>query len=662
MTVDIRAVVTCSLGPLISASLNDDYIQETGLIKTRGSCEIKGLITPDVGSTVTFQYTKSGITRRIPKTLRVLSSFADPFRRITTVELGCKLTYLEDLAAPIKWDQFDDPVNAAVPEEERIVTLPIRASSIMDECLSALGITAALNPLTNQFSIAEFDFGPGYVNVLSDLLVSESFCGYLDESERLQIIDLDQSGGSGPVLAQSKIIDVGPIGVGQLPADTVVVRYNTLKLRNRPFTFYIGFGSPGPGDDPEPPGFNEPPPPESAWGNDEAETSTTNTVAIAYTDPETGDPKIKEYTTLESSSEISTYFQIETRSPDLFRVVERRNLLASRTITEKKSAALVLGGYLQAVLEQGGDAGDFEVESETLEVPIYDEQDRVIVNDVIKTGDAVQLLGALGIDFVVNDELLPLPEGKVLLERTHTEYFYAGDVVKTITTTFGPWVKTVTGQQAIAASADALFDLEDVQEFISTNLFKAGEYLLSTRVDTRRTGFRGEEAPSFEEIDLARAVDPPEQPADRPSSSGALNGPFRTEDSASIELVTGARDALRRIEFTMPYAPDDRFSNQVPVFGIFTPVWYYVSFPSDAPAKAMRYGRTQNRILLGNRSGMNIQAAPEDIPTKPFAPFFIQAAGVTGLYRTNGTAWTISSDGIVVATDALAWGVAGKNT
>jgi hypothetical protein len=43
---------------------------------------------------------------------------------------------------------------------------------------------------------------------------------------------LSQSGGTGPVLDQSKIIDIAPIGVGELPGETVYVNYSTLKLQD----------------------------------------------------------------------------------------------------------------------------------------------------------------------------------------------------------------------------------------------------------------------------------------------------------------------------------------------------------------------------------------------------------------------------------------------
>ena len=166
MAIDIRATVACSLGgtavTLISGSISDDYVQGQGLVKTKGSIEVSGTYTPVIGTVVTFSYTKGGVTRAIPRKLRVLSSFADPFRRTTSIELGCRLTYLSDLQEPIDWTAFDDPGNAGFTQSDaEIVTLPIRASSVMDKCLTELGITASSSPLTNKFSIPSFDFGAG---------------------------------------------------------------------------------------------------------------------------------------------------------------------------------------------------------------------------------------------------------------------------------------------------------------------------------------------------------------------------------------------------------------------------------------------------------------------------------------------------------------------
>jgi hypothetical protein len=109
------------------------------------------------------------------------------------------------------------------------------------------------------------------------------------------------------------------------------------------------------------------------------------------------------------------------------------------------------------------------------------------------------------------------------------------------------------------------------------------------------------------------------------------------------------------VEFSLPYAPDDSFIKQVDILGGTT----YRSVPSDAPTQANNYGRVQNRMLLGNRNGMNIQLAPERLPAAPFAPMYVQANGLTAQYRANGNQWSFDSSGIVCSTDALFWAAVG---
>ncbi len=235
MVLDIRALGSCSLGELISASISDDYVQGNGLIKTQGSCVIKGITVPAPGTNVTFSYTKNGTTTNIPRLLRVISSFANASAGTTEVQLGCSLTYQSGVKAPIRWNPYSDPLNAAVdPSENKIVLIPMNASSIAEKCLQSIGLALAsgsnFNVLTNTFSIEYFDYSSGYVNILNDLLVSECFCGYMNENNEFSIFSLNQTGGTGPLIDAEKIIDIRGINVGEIPGDAVTVSYSTLKL------------------------------------------------------------------------------------------------------------------------------------------------------------------------------------------------------------------------------------------------------------------------------------------------------------------------------------------------------------------------------------------------------------------------------------------------
>jgi hypothetical protein len=622
MAIDIRATVTCSLGTLISGSISDDYLQGSGLVKTKGSCEISALITPAVGTVVTFDYVKGGVTRAIPRKLRVLSSFADPFRRTTKVELGCKLTYLSDLKEAINWDAFDDPENTGyTQDDDKIITIPIHASSVMAECLSQLGITASSSPLTNKFSIAKFDFGPGYVQVLSDLLVSESYFGYLDFNEVLQVRDLAVQGGAGPVFTSADIVDLGPIGVGQLPGEAVTISYSTLKLK-------------------EPDGADED---LLNWEREEVIGSKTF-ITVQYVNPNF--PDTKSYQTWEYIPRTV----IETLYDDWDRVVSR--VSTSYTI----GAAINTQYYVDTWTTLATFIGFYEiseqeiVDTETIEyvIPVKGERPETGYEDVksntrIKSEPQMAIAGAIAASFVEEDgtivDYMPL-YGNTITEKSITTYetssaFISGrgntPITKTIVTKFKAYGYTQSGQQETARQLEAGTTVE-------TAIFNAME-LVPDGVDVTINSGRGvglqERPPSADRTNAEYA------------DGGDPNNGWRTESDSELELALGSATAQRRIEFSLPYAPDDIFSG--PSGGPFTVT------PSDAAAKANRYGRVQNRLLLGNRSGVNLQVAPEKLPVAPFSPLYLQADGLTALYRANGNQWAFDSNGIVCSTDALFW-------
>lgn len=622
MAIDIRATVTCSLGTLISGSISDDYVQGTGLIKCKGSVELSGIVTPVIGTAVTFSYTKGGVTRSIPRKLRVLSSFADPFRRTTKVELGCKLTYLSDLQEPIDWTAYDDEDNAGLTEADaQIITLPIRAKSVMKKCLEELGITASSNPLTNTFSVESYDLGAGYVSVLSDLLVSESYCGYLNASEVLQVFSLDQAGGTGPVLDSSKIIDLGPIGVGQLPGEAVTVSYSTLKLKTSN------------GADIQ----------AADW--ESVEASNKHDVVITYTNS-SGATAYKTYSVLDTSEVSTTYQTIVKPNAETVRVP-----LSRRSIDTTGSVSIV-GSLVSSYLSNGMTYANDEVTKDTSEFFYYDEwgNETLYISDTL--GSMAHLAGSLGIQtwvFTPNSDYVQLSTTtdrsiEYIVRRTYT----VGEYQRIVTETYGAWTNTIPGQQAMAAGLQDLASATEVNQLLavlfpkSGGLGNRGLYLLSTEVSTQRRT-EGQVAPDGSGTINAVNAD----------GGDPTNG-YRTESEAELELALGSATAQRRIEFSMPVAPDDVFTRSGTA-----PNYTYSSTSSDADEKAKRYGRSQNRLLLGNRSGMNVQTAPELMPDAPFAPVVIQANGLSALYRMNGTSWQMDSNGILLSSDLLFWGAVG---
>jgi len=631
MAIDIRATVTCSLGTLISGSISDDYLQSNGLVKTKGSVEISGTITPAIGTVVTFSYVKGGVTRSIPRKLRVMSSFADPFRRTTKVELGCKLTYLSDLKDPLDWTAFDDPENAALTETDAlIITIPIYASSIMDKCLTELGITASSNPLTNLFSIPTFDFGSGYVQTLNDLLVSESYFGYLDTNEVLQVRNLDASAGTGPVFTASDIVDLGPIGIGQLPGEAVTVSYSTLKLRNSRHDqglFNLISGAPDPVTDPDDYDRFQ----EARW-----EFSETIGAAVLVSLQFPAPTGIKSFIYTPSTRITSTYTNVAGQD-QLSRQVEISNSIA----------AADYGTYLVNVFNAGitSVAPGAVTESRVETTYTYTDNTRTITKQQYEP--YAKAAGGMSVPFAFSaGDYVTLPSTTIKTAVTISEIRSAGSVTQTKTTSYLLWHQTIEGQQAIAEGRENYTTSSEVANYIN-QIVSQGPVYAGTEISTQYTASLPPARPSRADLINQSFTS---TTATFPGPNEIPNPNYRTESVAELELAVGSSAAQRRIELSLPYAPDDRFVKSG---------FVYYAITSDAPTKATTFGRVQNRLLLGNRNGINLQLSPERLPAAPFEPLYVQANGLTAQYRANGTSWTFDSNGIVASVDALFWSAVG---
>ena len=887
MAIDIRATVTCSLGTLISGSISDDYLQGSGLVKTRGSCEISGIITPAMGTVVTFSYTKGGVTRSIPRKLRVLSSFADPFRRTTKVELGCKLTYLSDLKESLSWDAFNDPENRDTPRADaEIVTLPIYASSIMGQCLAKLGLAASGSVLTNAFSIESFDFSPGYVQVLSDLLVSECYFGYLDANEVLQIRSLNEDGGTGPVFTSEDIVDVGSIGVGQLPGEAVTVSYSTLVLKvpeEEPEEDGEGGGEGGdegedtPGGIPSsttPPAgpeeaeaqaiinekrnwerqetygspeeyyipytrardgakfvavftgtastisetkyktirFSKPPkatfpvdnddltligstldlpiyaltgntaelPTYTGIGNtaslteeqqDDFESNPTsvleevwpsanlydavsdgtddwvylsngwtlnpptyqeqfeeNPTAVLdeiWPDPELYDyigdgsdkwvylsdgwvlnpptyleqfeenptavlneiwpsPSVYDYVSddrygaVEGDKWIHTgsgnwYHDKKARDPE--ELYEKKEVPVLRT-TEEYGPSIAIASSVanDRLTYEWGFNNDSVLISKIEQTFNYDEYGNQTKTEILKYENKLKVTAASDLRWAdaVNAINLSTSEldGMTLTEQIVTTNELQSGYTRETTSTYLKHIFTQNGQQALANAVEQAVDINEMVDVLlwiidsglvhdqtSTTVSRTGSITSQERPpapvranSVYAKGTPSEEQKQINQENTSTISDTATTEQNNEETPDPNNG-YRIESSSELALALGSAAAERRIELSMPYAPDDRFVKSANT--------KYYSIKSNAKSKAAAFGRIQNRLLLGNRSGINLQLAPERLPAAPFDPLYVQANGLTALYRANGTTWAFDSSGIVASVDALFWGAVG---
>lgn len=648
MAIDIRAEVSCSLGTLISGSFADDYLQGSGLIKTRGEVVLNGTLTPIVGTIVTFSYDKAGSSYTVPRVLRVLSSFADPFRRTTTVQLGCKLTYLENRKPPVKNPNSKDEneVPCAVFLK---ATLPISAEYVFQQCLDALGLISDTIPLTNKFSVDEFDLTPGFIQVMSDLLQSEGYVGYLDSSEQLKILDLADDTGSGPVITPDEVVDLGPIGTGDLPGESVVVRWSNLRLLppdelygdnylKRNWEIEEVFGAPSTVS--------------VSYTNDEGDTISDDDVYYPYTFSATRydvwDRKIESISlNLNSAAEVNNRW-----ASDAFKKGQPWNKATARMVHEviEYQLAATATNNVNLLNVQAIGSGPSFVKAELSaaaeehtglanlckdEAP---EGAEVIKSQTIRNFfSELELAGSLNIDTYIStsgdlaafDTVAWELDSTVVVEYEIDE---ASGISKTITKRWVSRSQTVSGQQDLATKA---------QEIDTTNLNNGINALL---VLAKRQVYVGAETRLQTQLEFGLQ----KRPSEKDRNNKANSKPQISESKAEITWITGSTTSTAVTEFSVPYAPDDEISWQEGTG--------FSSKPSDAAQKAMRYGRIQNALLLGNRNGVSLQLAPEQLPKRPFDPIYLQAGGITGSYRVNGTSWAFDSTGIVASTDALLWG------
>lgn len=661
MPIDIRAEVSCSLGTVISGSFADDYLQGNGLIKTRGEVVLAGTQTPVVGTQVTFTYDKGGTTYTVPRVLRVLSSFADPFRRTTTVQLGCKLTYLENRKPPVQNPNSKDE-NSDVPCKVFLqATLPISAEYVFQQCLDALGLDSASIPLTNKFSVEEFDLMPGYVQVMSDLLQSEGYAGYLDSEETLQFLDLTEAASAGPVITPADVVDLGPIGSGDLPGESVVVRWSNLRLLP-PDELY--------GDDYLKRSweieevFGAPTDVSVNYVNDEGSTISDTDIFFPYSFSairyDVWNRKIESISlNLVSSAEVNNRW-----ASDAFRkggtswnvptgkltheVIEYELPASAANNVDLLSVQQVGGGptVIKSLLSGAANGHDSTANLCKTEVP--DGADVVKSQTTFTYISELELAGALNIDTYLEDSSIPgLPGDLVIFDtiaaelesRVVVEYETdtASGVSKTLTKRFVSRSQTVSGQQDLA-SRIAEIDASNIDDSLQIRIDK----LLR---EARVFSYIGAEVG----LHTQREYGLQKRPSEAERNNTANSKPQISESKAEITWIVGSTTSTAVTEFTLPYAPDDAISwNETT--GEFS------STPSDADQKAMRYGRVQNALLLGNRNGVSLQLAPDQLPKRPFDPLYLQAGGITGAYRVNGTSWAFDANGIVASTDALLWG------
>lgn len=611
MTIDTRHWTYCNLGPLSDeqpCSLSENHLQGSGggVITVTGTINLKGIVRPSPGDVVYIAYSDGqNWIARIPEKLRVLNSFADPMRDMTTVLVGCKFAYMKDRKPPIQ-NLTERDANTDIPEIDRIAyTQSIKASTVVEHILSNLGLTAAGPiPFTNSRIIDEWDLSAGYVQELATIAEAECYRCKLNENEQVVFIDLNQGINPGPLVTQFELIDLSPQTVGELPADSVYAKYQRTQLKP-------------PDNDP-----NDP--------NDDDKRKKRNW----------------EYDRSESIEQyIHTYTDIngETREERGYsnRISISRAYYDSRDrVKWREETSIELLGVRTSRTSFVYEAAPPEPDPITGQLPPPDpRKDYTVVKTETheETSPLGGIAGSCGFEGSIGSlrALAAVPSNtRITSYDRDTET----GITKTRITNKVQYISTPFGSDAISKKSQDLPDRNDINwlaEVTGVMNYASAlvEYGSETRIRTERE-YGLQKRPGQQERNKA---------ADQKTPS--------TEQTAEIIWAVGSVTSQTALELSPPYVSDDRI-----VKSVINNVISYSVVPSDAPQKALNYATIENRLLLANRSGAGVQLRPIDVPPMPFDLFYVRLNGCTAAYRVNGRTWNFTSDGIIVTIDGLFWG------
>lgn len=750
MTVDVRAKVFCNLGTVIQGSLADEALSAgQGLITCRGQVVLNGLSTPAVGSTVNFGWVRGSTIARIPRTLRVLSSFADPFRGTTTVQLGDKLVYLANLRGAKAQEEEPDgtngpdpanypssdfdydspnacylpkagakPFNFSTPDAASKLTvreeyalapakvmgrapMGIYASSVLSKCCMALGIGFTGQSLTNVYQ-DDFDLSAGYVSVIDQLLSSESLFGYLTENETLQIVTIDGY-GSGPLITTDELIDLSGINQGILPGQTISVTFDYKRLKD---TAADEAQAELDAEEAAQQVLDDPTstPEEEAAAQEELD-DLAEAERQRNWEEDTSVTYNQEYTFTVEEDGTTVYSATFSHNPTTTTstTYDESNYATLRRSVEKRIVASEVGTILQAVINAKYEAGEIggpqtgandtilrqsaqrELEfttEETFEYEVVKEEatnepqalppdklcpdpsgtERVVDEDAskpkpvekrqIKTTvtryeplcSLLAKMNVSGYDFSTYD-LNNLPTAPYISEQTITYYDTNQPTgqTKTRVDRYLAHAITLEGQQWVAEKGTNVTTDNQLNE-----LLDRGSQLVFSHTEVsiqRDRTFGVQQRPSKEQL----------QADDKEKDLPVGGGNDKGQQQVDLEQENSTVESSPKTQVPMPLASDDAV--------VWTADNGYEFKGSNASSMAMRYARTVNALLRGNRAGLSLQLAAKGMPLYPLSSVYLQAGGLTASYKSNGMSWSFNSDGVLCAMDALfVSGISGTGT
>jgi hypothetical protein len=575
------------------------------VITTKGTINLKGVRLLSPGQEVHLAYSDGqNWIARVPRRLRVLNSFANPLKDVTTVLVGCKFAYMQDRKPPVT-NVTEPEANSDVPEvDRRAYAQNISAAFVAQGILTKLGLTAASTiPFTNSKIADEWDLSSGFVQELARIAEAECYRCRINENEQVEFVNLNSSSSSvvGPLIAHNDLIDLTPQTVGELPADTVYARYESTQLKP-------------PDNDPNNQDDNDKRQ-KRDWEKDES--FSTEQYIHTYTD-ENGETK-----------EERGYYAVKRISKTNYDTTDR--------VESREETSTELMGTRRALTTFEYETMPPQPDPVTGKVPPPDPRlDYSVVKKEIYYEESPlgNIASSCGFDGSIREFRV---RGYARSAERVTVYDrdYDTGITKTNTTNKVQFVSTPFGSDEISKQSQELPDRSDINWLshvtgvISTAAWLV-EYGSEQRIRTERE-FGLQKRPSQQERNKS---------ADQKTPS--------VEQKGELVWAVGSPTSQTALELSPPYVSDDRIIKLGP--GLYTVQ------KSDAAQKALNYARIENRLLLANRSGAGLQLLPIDTPPKPFDLFYVRLNACTAAYRVNGTTWTINPTGFVCTVDGLFWG------
>lgn len=238
MTVDLRNIVATDLGICLSGDVGSNHISDrSGLQMFSGRLIFDGIVTPPRGTLISFLVAspQTGKVTRFPHPLRVIRAVADPIERRSEIEVGCRLTLMQNKKFVVNYysSQYIPPWASSLSDrQESTIAIPIYAAQVLGYCLSQIGIIPYKNSPTlgSVFLRQRIDLSAGYVSIIGDLLRSECCFGRMRPDETFEIVPIRlTTGQKGPVLYTKDLVSIEPITTGSEPATSYTVKYNAIR-------------------------------------------------------------------------------------------------------------------------------------------------------------------------------------------------------------------------------------------------------------------------------------------------------------------------------------------------------------------------------------------------------------------------------------------------